>query len=335
VIAMTRLAIAVVVTAGLGFVPTTAGGGNDHLPRAGDLGVVDIRTRLALPGMGSAGTGIVVGRKGEVLTNNHVVRGAVQIRVITPAGRRYSARVLGTDPAHDVALLKLRGASSLTPARLGDSSRLALRQRIRSVGNAKGAGGAPAVAGGHVTGLNRSISTTGELGLASEHLKGLIRTDAQLEPGYSGGPLLDDAGKVVGVDTAARVDPPGERRAAEAFAIPINDAMAIVRAVEAGRASGAVHIGPTPAVGVMLVDGPSGAGGVFVGGVVPGSPADAAGLIPGALIMSLDGSAVPSSTAFSRRMQRHRPGDKVRLRWFDLFGGVHAATVQLVPGLAE
>jgi S1-C subfamily serine protease len=332
---MPRLAIAVVLTAGLGLVTTTAGGGADPLRHAGDLGVVDITTRLALPGMGSAGTGIVLGDRGEVLTNNHVIRGAVKIRVTTPDGRRYAARVVGTDATHDLAVLEVRGARNLAPARLGDSSRLALRQRIRAVGNAKGAGGAPAVARGRVTGLNRSISTAGEIGLASEHLKGLIRTDAHLEPGYSGGPLVDAAGRVVGVDTAARVDPPGEPRAAEAFAIPINEAMAIVRAVRAGRTSDDVDIGPSPAVGVMLVDGPSGLAGVFVGGVVPGSPADAAGLIPGAMILSLDGTAVPSSAAFSRRMRRHRPGDKVRLRWFDLLGGVHVATVRLVTGPAE
>jgi S1-C subfamily serine protease len=333
---MSRLALAVVLTVGLGLglLATGAGGGTTHRPApSAARGVVDITTRLALPGMATAGTGIVLGR-GEVLTNNHVIRGAVQIHVTTPGGRRYRARVLGTDAADDVALLGIRGASTLSPARLGDSSRLALGQRIRAVGNAGGAGGKAGVAGGRVTGLHRSISTTAEIALPSEHLTGLVRTDAHLEPGDSGGPLVDAAGKVVGLDTAASIAAPGEpaRRPAEAFAIPIDDALAIVRAIEAGRASRDVHIGPTPAVGVVLLDVPLEAG-VLVGGVVPGSPADAAGLTPGAMIVSLDGTAVPSSAAFGRLVQRHRPGDQVRLRWLGA-SGVHVARVRLGTGPA-
>jgi S1-C subfamily serine protease len=311
---------------------TTPGGPSSSSPAADDTGVVDVTTRLGYQGAGSAGTGIVV-RPGEVLTNNHVIRGATQISVTRPGGGRYRARVLGTDATHDVALLEIGEANDVPPATLGDSSQLAVGDQIRAIGNAGGVGGTPSVAGGRVTGLNQSITTTNEIGLGSEHLSGLIRTDARLEPGYSGGPLLNGAGQVIGMDTAGRVDPPaGQKSAPEGFAIPINRAMAIARDIEAGRDSADVQTGPPPMLGVELLDGAFPIRGVLVAGVVAGSPADAAGLALWDTITSLDGTAVRSTDALTRVLQRHQPRDDVRVRWIDPLGRSHVATVRLAKG---
>jgi S1-C subfamily serine protease len=104
---------------------------------------------------------------------------------------------------------------------------------VSAIGNAGGVGGAPTVADGTVTALNRSITTAEEPGSGSEHLSGLIETDANVEPGDSGGPLVNAAGQVIGVDTATAVKSPGQQSAPEGFAIPINDAIAIARRIEA------------------------------------------------------------------------------------------------------
>jgi S1-C subfamily serine protease len=302
---------------------------------AADAGVVDVTSRLDYQGASAAGTGIVVG-PGEVLTNNHVIRGSSHIRVTRPGGPGYEARVLGFDATHDVALLEIPGATDIPPAMLGDSSQVAVGEPVKAIGNAAGAGGTPSAADGHVTGLNRSITTTDETGFGAEHLSGLIRTDAPLEPGYSGGPLLNASGQVIGMDTAARVDPPGqdEHRAPEGFAIPINSALAIARDIEAGRGSTDVHTGAPPMLGVELVDGPFPVHGVLVSGVVAGSPADAAGLSLADIITSVDGTTVRSGAGFTRLLQRHHPRDTIRLGWIDPLGGSHVASVRLAAGPA-
>jgi S1-C subfamily serine protease len=203
---------------------------------ADDAGVVDITTELGYQGT-AAGTGIVVGPGGEVLTNNHVIQGGTRITVTVPGGSAYQAQVLGTDLGEDVAVLQISGAPSLAPATLGDSSQVAVGDPVRAVGNAGGIGGPPSVATGKVTGLNRSITATAESGFGSERLSGLIQTDAPIVPGDSGGPLLSAAGQVIGMDTAAVVDRPGQHHAPEGYAIPINHAIAIVRAIEGAHGS--------------------------------------------------------------------------------------------------
>jgi S1-C subfamily serine protease len=316
-----------------GVTPNSVATGSDAAPVAGETGVVDITSRVG--DAVAAGTGIVLAG-GEVLTNNHVIQDGTRIRVVTPDGRRYRVRVLGTDATHDVALLKLAGTSDIAPAALGDSSGVVVGQPVRAIGNADGAGGTPAVASGQVTALDQSITATDATGLRPERLSGLIQTDAPIKPGYSGGPLIDAAGHVIGVDTAAWVDPAGQQQQQppQAFAIPINRAMGVVRAIEAGRGSQDVHIGSAPRLGVALVDDVFPLRGALVTTVEAGSPAKTAGLAPGDLITSVDGRAVKSSAAFTRLLHRHHPGDVLRLRWRETFGlgGSHAATIALVAG---
>jgi S1-C subfamily serine protease len=197
-----------------------------------DRGVVDVDSRLVGQDARAAGTGMLLDRAGLVLTNDHVIRGGTRIRVTVHGGRRYKATVLGTDAGQDVALLKLaRVPADAPPVRLGDSSRLVVGQRVRAVGNAGGAGGAPSVAAGRITALDRSIVATDDASAGVELLNGLIQVDARLRPGDSGGPLVDAAGAVVGMDTAATAGSPQTGGAPEGFAIPIDRALAVAREI--------------------------------------------------------------------------------------------------------
>jgi S1-C subfamily serine protease len=211
---------------------------------AAQAGVVDVTTQLADDGE-AAGTGIVLTRSGEVLTNNHVISGGIDVKVSVPGGGTYPAHVVGTDVEGDVALLDVDGGASLSPATIGDSSKVAVGDRVSAIGNEGGRGGAPSVAPGAVTALHQSIVTTDAGGSGSEYLDDLIRSDANVQPGDSGGPLVNAAGKVIGMDTAATVRRSASRRRPQAFAIPINTAMQIVRGF-AGDAPGGVPAVPAP-----------------------------------------------------------------------------------------
>ncbi|MFI5611476.1 S1C family serine protease [Amycolatopsis sp. NPDC051903] len=169
-----------------------------------DPALVDVNTDLGYQGAEAAGTGIVLTSDGEILTNNHVVEGATSIKVTDLGdGKTYTASVLGYDRSHDIAVIKLNGASGLKTATLGNSSSVQTGDAVVGIGNAGGAGGTPAVAAGKVTALNQSITASDESSSSSEQLSGLIQVDADIQSGDSGGPLVNASGQVIGVDTAA------------------------------------------------------------------------------------------------------------------------------------
>jgi S1-C subfamily serine protease len=183
--------------------------------------VVDVVSRLGHDGLEAAGTGIVLAN-GEVLTNNHVIRGALQVRVNIPGRSVHRAVVVGTDPVRDVALLAVRGPWAPTPVALGDSATVAVGDPVEAIGNAGGVG-VPSIAGGFVTGLDQSLVASDENGANPEALQGMLETDADIQPGDSGGPLLDAAGQVIGMDTAGL----SSAGAPTGYAIPIDTALAI------------------------------------------------------------------------------------------------------------
>ena len=321
------VAVAVVALAAtvLGVAPGTS-------KAALSTGVVNVTTTLGYENGSAAGTGMVLTASGEVLTNNHVIRGATTIRVADPSsGRSYAATVVGYSVSSDVAVLQLNGASQLRPVALGNSSTVKIGQRVTALGNARGAGGKPSSARGKVTGVRRSIVVSDGQG-RSERLVGLIRTDAALEPGDSGGPLLNAAGRVIGMDTAASVGFQFQA-SSEGFAIPINRAVALAKQIEAGRASATVHIGSTPFLGVSVATAADqSVAGAVVAGVVSGSPADQAGIVTGDTITAVDGQSIASYDALAAQMLTHNAGATVSLTWVDQAGATHTADVQTVAG---
>ena len=269
--------------------------------RPGRSGVVVIDTDLALEGGAAAGTGMVLTSSGEILTNNHVIRGATSIRVIVPGtGRHYSATVVGYDATHDVAVLQATGASGMKTVSLGDSSALKLGQRVTAVGNANGTGRL-VLASGRVLSRSRTITISDDEG-GSERLSHLIEASAALVPGDSGGPLETSTGRVVAMDTAASVSS-GVRvtSVGPGFAIPVNRALPIVRQIESARSSSTVHIGATAFLGVTI--GP----GVVIEGVLNGGAADAAGLVAGDTITSIAGRTVSSPKRLTTLLLAHHP----------------------------
>jgi S1-C subfamily serine protease len=305
-----------------------------------DPAVVDIVSTMGDSGQGAqaAGTGIVLTSDGEVLTNNHVIDGATSIQVTDVGnGQAYRATVTGYDATHDIAVLKLVGASGLKIATIGDSGGVRVGQKVIALGNAGGRGGAPSVAEGQVTGLDQSITAADQGSGTSERLTGMIQTNADIQPGDSGGPALNTSGQVIGMDTAASSGQ-DQAGATQAFAIPINQAMATVRQIESGTATATVHIGPTAFLGVGISgqDGGFGAqaGGAAVAGVVPGTAAARAGLAQGDVITSVGGRAVSSANSLRDAMTGHHPGDTVTITWTDQSGQQQSASVVLGTGPA-
>jgi S1-C subfamily serine protease len=293
-------------------------------------GVVVIETRLAYQGGQAAGTGMVLTSSGEVLTNNHVIRGATAIKVVVPStGRSYTAKIVGYDVTDDVAVLKLSGASNLRTVTVGGAVKVG--QVVKAVGNAGGTGSLVS-ASGVVTGLARAITVSDEQG-GSARLTGLIETNAALRPGDSGGPLFNASGKVVGMDTAAST---GYGRfqdvsSNDGYAIPIAKAVSIAGRIDAGKASATIHVGATAFLGVSLA--PDGyASGAVVSGVVPGGPAASAGLAAGDAIVSFDGRAIASASALGAVIATERPGKRVSVTFVDQTGASHVATVTLASG---
>ena len=225
-----------------------------------DPGLVDIDTTLGYQQEEAAGTGIVLTSSGEVVTNNHVIDGATTISVTDVGnGKTYSASVVGYNRTKDIAVLQLHGASGLNTATIGNSSSVSVGEDIVGIGNAGGTGGTPSAAGGTVTALNQSITASDEGDATSEQLTGLIETNADIQPGDSGGSLVDTSGEVLGIDTAASAgfsfQSSGQSSGNQGYAIPINEAITIAQEIEAGSSSSTVHIGATAFLGVEVAQG--------------------------------------------------------------------------------
>jgi serine protease Do len=292
--------------------------------------VVQITTRIDYQQAIGAGTGTVIDPGGVVLTNYHVVAGANSITG-TVAGRDYPADLLGYDRKHDIALIQLRGAGGLPTAPIGDSGQVAVGEPTVGLGNARGVGAPLTHETGPVTGLNRTVNAEDSLTGSSEEVNGLIEVASDVRPGDSGGPLVNSAGQVIGVITAASVTyqmgPAGE-----GFAIPINDAMAVAGQIRSGAPSGSVHIGPPVLLGVGVSTQPRRGAGIIVRDVIPGGPAEQAGVAVGDVITVLDGIPLDSATTLTNVLDRHYPGDVVDLAWIDRSGAQRTGKAALISG---
>ncbi len=308
-----------------------------------DPGLVDVISTLGYQHGTAEGTGMVLTSNGEVLTNNHVVNGATSIQVRDVGnGKTYSAKVVGYSDSDDVAVLQLTGASGLSTVKLGNSGSVRVGQQVVAIGNAEGKDGTPSVVTGTVTQLGAAITASDEGSGSSEQLTDMIQSNAGIEPGDSGGPLLNASGQVIGMDTAASTSnsPVGTTaaEATEAFSIPINKALSIADQIEAGTSSTTVHIGATAFLGVEVASTTSDGGfgeqsaGVTIEGTVPGTAAADAGLTAGDTITSIDGHDVTSTSELQATIQLYHPGNKVTVGWQDEYGQAHSTTVTLTQG---
>jgi S1-C subfamily serine protease len=297
--------------------------------------LVDINTNLYDQSGQAAGTGIVLTSSGLVLTNNHVIAGASQIWATDVGnGQRYPANVVGYDRTHDVALVQMQGAQGLRTATIGDSSKVNVGDDIVGIGNAGGVGGTPSNVAGTVTALNQSITASDEADGEQEQLSGLIQVDANIQPGDSGGSLVNTKGQVIGIDTAASQTFSFATNGSQGFAIPINQAMSIARIIESGRTTSTVHVGATAFLGVYVNTQTSAGSGAQLSKVVANGPAAAAGLAGGDVITSLDAHTVGSPGDLTNLLVPFHPGDRVTVGWSDANGVTHTATVTLAAGPA-
>ncbi|MFT4167048.1 MAG: trypsin-like peptidase domain-containing protein [Microlunatus sp.] len=311
-------------------------------------GVVLIDTVLSYEGAEGAGTGVVLTSSGQVMTNYHVVEGATKITVtVASTGKTYAAEVVGHDETHDIALLQLEDASGLEPVTIDDDS-VAVGDDVTAVGNAGGTGTLTA-ADGTVTSLTASVTTSAEGTVAGETLSSMIETSADVVAGDSGGPLYDDEGEMIGIDTAASTG-----SEINGYAIPISEALDIVDQIRSGDATSTVRIGPSAFLGVTVSDAGSATGGrqnsaygrhrgggfadvgsateegAVIGGVVDDSPADTAGLVAGDVLTEIDSQEIGSATQVSELLAEHSAGDRVKITWTDTDGTSHTATVTLI-----
>ena len=273
------------------------------------------------------GSGFIINEDGQILTNNHVVRGSREVTVTLTNQKQYRARVLGTDARSDIALLQIKAPGKLPFLRLGTSENLQVGQKVLAIGNPFGLTGT--LTTGIISSLGRSIGGDESEG----QLQDLIQTDAAINPGNSGGPLLDSHGSVIGINTAIY----GNGGSAEGgnigigFAMPINKAKADL---EEYRTSG--RISP-PVLGAQTVRiegdlaedlGLPRSGGLLIQKVEPGSAAEEGGLrgprqivvvgnfqigVGGDLITAVDGKTVATPADLDKAMGHKRAGDKLVL----------------------
>jgi S1-C subfamily serine protease len=256
---------------------------SDVVERVGPSVVrVDIKRQGANAG---AGSGVIVSPDGLVLTNSHVVQGARGVEIVTLDGRQAHARVLGDDPDCDLALLRIDDAATLPAAKLGDSSKLKRGQIAIAIGNPLGFDAS--VTAGVVSALGRSLRAK-----SGRMIEDVIQTDAALNPGNSGGPLVSSRGEVIGINTAIIMGAQGI-----CFAVASNTANfvlgEIARHGRVRRAYIGISAGTTPIPRrIALRLGLEQANGARVLGVEQGSPAEHAGLLTGDMVIALDGKRV-------------------------------------------
>jgi len=320
---------------GLGFPNDNPGGGGGqsattagttYATPAQTVGVVDINTDLGYEGAQAAGTGMVLTSTGEVLTNNHVIKGATNISVrIISTNKTYSAVVVGYSKSDDIAVLQLQNASGLATVR---TTTLVpkLGSPVTGIGNAGGVGGTPSAAKGTVVATDQDITATDAGGGDAEHVKGLIQTDAPIQAGDSGGPLMTNDDVVVGMDTAA-----GSNGGPQGFAIPMAHALAVAAQIMAGQASATVHIGSTAFLGVELQNN----SGAMIATALPNTAAAKAGLGAGDIVTSINGHPVSQATDLMARVAATKPGDLVRIGYTDSRGVAHTITVAMGSGPAQ
>jgi putative serine protease PepD len=257
-------------------------------------------TQSPFPGSSSEssaeGTGWIYDTKGDIVTNQHVVDGATKVRVKFSDGSTYTATVVGTDVSSDLAVLHVDApVSKLVPLTLGDSSALQVGDGVVAIGNPFGLDST--VTSGIVSALNREISAPD-----NTPIEGAIQTDAAINHGNSGGPLLNLAGNVIGVTSQIQSDSGGNDGVG--FAIPSNTVKNVVDQLIAGKTVQHALLGVTVS---------SASNGATVGSVESGTGAAKAGVKSGDVITTVDGKSIASSQQLRAVIAGHKPGDTITL----------------------
>ena len=257
-----------------------------------------------------AGSGIIIDKRGYIVTNNHVVDGATSITVSLPDGRSFNATLVGADPATDLAVIKING-DNLPTASFGNSSAMRVGDWVVAIGNALALDGGPTVTAGVVSAKGRSITED-----SGTTLYDLIQTDAAINPGNSGGPLIDLNGEVIGINTAkvSSTDVSGV-----GFAISSNSAAPVVNdLITKGYVS-------RPYMGVSLVTVTSAIAnyyglatdtGAIISQIGANGPAATAGLKVGDVIATIDGKAIRTSDDAIKAIRSHNIGDTIQVSYY-------------------
>jgi putative serine protease PepD len=262
-------------------------------------------TNGAVRGEGSA---VVLSADGLLLTNNHVVApaaGGGQITAEFQDGREFRATIVGRAPTFDLAVVRVQGVDNLAPAQLGSSEDLVVGQPVLAIGSPLGLSGT--VTSGIVSALNRPVSAAGPEGDLSTVLNA-IQTDAPINPGNSGGPLVDMAGRVVGINSAIASTGRDSGSIGLGFAIPIDQAERVAQELIADGVASQAVLGVT-----VLVNRPDAAG-ARVQKVMPNSAAAEAGIRPGALITRVDERVIEGGNGLVATIRSYPPGSQVELQ---------------------
>jgi serine protease Do len=267
------------------------------------------------------GSGIIIDSKGLILTNNHVVDKANNLKITLKDGNIFNGKAIGTDEVSDLAVVKVDSTEALPQAQLGNSDHLKIGQIVIAIGNPFGLTGGPTVTAGIVSALNRSLQ------FESGALE-LIQTDAAINPGNSGGPLVNTNGEVIGINTAKMPYAQGI-----GFAVPVNSAKAIMKdLIENG------YVINRPWIGISAIritrqltqyyKLPTNEG-VLIAQVEPQSPADYADLRKGDIIEAIDGNKITDPSQTSSNIRKRRINEKIIIT-INRYGRRYDCKVQLL-----
>jgi len=246
------------------------------------------------------GSGFVLDANGDIVTNQHVVAGATSITIRFKDGSTAKGTLLGSDPSTDLAVVKVNvDSSKLHPLTFGDSSTVQVGQQVAAIGSPFGL--PESLTSGIVSALNRTITAPAPNNFS---ISGAIQTDAAINHGNSGGPLLNASGQVIGVNSQIESDGGGNEGVG--FAIPSDTVKTVTDALIAGKTPQHAYLG------VTVGDSTSGAG-AAIESVKSGTPADSAGLKAGDVVTKIDGDAIDNADDLTAKISAHQPGDKVTL----------------------
>lgn len=290
--------------------------------------VVEINVQTARGG--AIGSGVIIDKRGYIVTNNHVVAGAQQVQVVFSNGHAENATVVGTDAADDLAVVKVNPPANMVVISIGDSSQLKVGQDVLAIGNPLGI--TQTVTSGIISALNRTVNE----GQGGATIPGAIQTDAPINPGNSGGALVNLQGQLIGIPTLTAIDPEFNTPASGVgFAIPSNRVSFIVkqiiqygRVLHTGRAALGVEVTDVTPM-VALQDNLSVNQGVLIVGVQSGSGAAKAGLQVGDVIVQIGNTQVTDTSTLADALLNYSVGQTVPVK---VVRGTQQLTVNVTLG---